>query len=120
MVREEFGNVQTLGKNVHTETPPLAIPIQISVLSKILVLLLLKSTGKLLWTPAGMEPLLVGVTVLCRWKCRDFAPASSCLLWQAKLTPICGTGVLMDFQSSARAHHGGTAVGKAVPTGEPP
>lgn len=52
-------------KNVHKEMPLLAPFLFESVLSRILVLLLLKSAGKLLCTPTGMEALLVGVTLAC-------------------------------------------------------
>lgn len=47
----------------------------------------------------------------------------SCLLLLAvaeKTHPHLWYTWLVDIQSSARAHHGGTAVGQAVPTGDPP
>lgn len=139
MVREEFGIVQPQCKNVHKASPPFApfllvseiaqVPISfsVSVFGKILVMLVLKSIGKLSWTPTGMGSFLAGVTLVCWGTCRHVAPASSCPLQQAKYIPrkhiphwhTCAGGSpnwCQGFPTFMVA----PAVGKAVPAREAP
>lgn len=107
-----------------TKNPPLFVPFlfmseiaqvlisfSVGVFGKTLVLLVLKSIGKLLWTPTDMGSFLVGVTLVCGGMCRHIGPYGR-QNTAPENTSLAGTHVLVDLQVGAGALRGGSSCGQ--------
>lgn len=89
-----------------------------SVVGELLVLLVLKSIGKISWTPTGMGLFLLGVTPAVGERgCAGMLLPPPLAHYSRQNTALenislAGTHVLVDLKIGARALHGGSSCGQ--------